>query len=182
MRRRSSRVAIVFAFGLLVIGCEEEDRNAGGGGGIDTSAANKTKKKSSNTEGPTNADRRLEFSYSPVGKRDPFRSYLADLSEAQAQTISRPIQATERFELDQYRLTGLITGTSQPKALVEDPEGVGHTVRIGSYIGKNGGVVRRITTKGFVVTEEFRAPTGELVKVPITVKLPRAEIEVIGGQ
>ncbi len=145
--------------------------------------ASKTKKAPKPAaEAPTDEVPAYEFSYSPVGKRDPFRSYLADLADAEEQTVQRPVQATERFELDQYRLTGLVTGTSQPKALVEDPEGVGHTVRIGSYIGKNGGVITRITSDGFVVTEEFRAPTGELVKVPITVKLPKPEIEIIGGQ
>ncbi|MEL6544691.1 MAG: pilus assembly protein PilP, partial [Myxococcota bacterium] len=132
-------------------------------------------------EKPTDARSGFEFSYSPVGKRDPFRSYLAELGDVRQQTVKRPVQATERFELDQYRLTGLITGTSQPKALVEDPDKVGHTVRIGSYIGKNGGVITRITSDGFVVTEEFRAPTGELVKVPITVKLPKPEIEIVGN-
>ncbi|MEO1173152.1 MAG: pilus assembly protein PilP [Myxococcota bacterium] len=178
MRRRSSRLAVTVGLVLALGACgEDETLN---GAPIDTSKVKKTKK--ADAEERATSESALEFSYSPVGKRDPFRSYLADLSEAQAQTISRPVQATERFELDQYRLTGLITGTSQPKALVEDPEGVGHTVRIGSYIGKNGGVVRRITANGFVVTEEFRAPTGELVKVPITVKLPRAEIEIIGDR
>lgn len=143
---------------------------------------NTKKAKKAPAEAPTDEVPAYEFSYSPIGKRDPFRSYLADLAETQEQAAQRPVQATERFELDQYRLTGLITGTSQPKALVEDPEGVGHTVRIGSYIGKNGGVITRITSDGFVVTEEFRAPTGELVKVPITVKLPKPEIEIIGGR
>lgn len=121
------------------------------------------------------------YAYSPVGKRDPFRSYLAVLEESGEPVAQRAPVPTERFELDQYQLTGLVTGTSQPKALIEDPEGVGHTVRIGTYMGKNGGVVTRISQTGLVVTERFRAPTGELVKVPITIKLPRSDLEIIGS-
>lgn len=111
------------------------------------------------------------FAYSPVGKRDPFRSYLADLKETE-KTSTRPVHATERFELDQYRLTGIIHGTSQPKAMVEDPEGVGHTLRVGSRIGRNGGRVTRISAKGIIVMEEFVDPIGKRMRVTTTLKLP----------
>lgn len=120
------------------------------------------------------------WTYSPVGMRDPFRSYLADLSENKKNEPSKKSEETEKYELDQYRLTGLITGTAQPKAMVEDPKGDGHVLRIGSRLGKNGGVVTRITATGIVVTEEFRAPTGERVRVPITIKLPQPELNLVG--
>lgn len=119
-----------------------------------------------------------EWSYSPIGKRDPFRSYLADLTEKQAEDDVRRPDPTEKYELDQYRLTGLITGTAQPKALVEDPEKIGHVVRVGTRLGKNGGRITRISNTGIIVTEEYRAPTGEKVKVPITVNLPKPPIEM----
>ena len=122
------------------------------------------------------------YSYSTVGKRDPFRSYIADLREiARAEDVRRP-ESTEKFELDQYRLTGLVTGTSQQQAMVEDPDGLGHVVRVGSRLGKNGGRVTRIEVDKIVVTEEFRAPTGERIRVPITVRLPRSDTEIIGEQ
>ena len=72
----------------------------------------------------------------------------------------------------------LAIGTAQPKAMVEDPSGTGHTLRIGSRLGKNGGRVTRITSLGIVVTEEFRAPTGERVRVPIQILLPKPELEL----
>lgn len=117
------------------------------------------------------------FAYSSVGKRDPFRSYLADLRETQ-KTSARPVQATERFELAQYRLTGIIHGTSQPKAMVEDPEGVGHTLRVGSRVGRNGGRVTRISAKGIVVIEEFVDPIGKRMRVPTTLRLPEDPNEI----
>jgi type IV pilus assembly protein PilP len=120
----------------------------------------------------------VTWSYSPVGKRDPFHSYLADLEEQAAQEQEHKVEETEKFELDQYRLTGLVTGTAQPKAMVEDPIGVGHVLHIGSRLGKNAGRVTRISDDAIVVTEEFRAPTGERVRLPITIKLPKPEIEL----
>jgi type IV pilus assembly protein PilP len=111
------------------------------------------------------------YSYSPVGKRDPFRTYLAELVQAPEKS-SQPKGATEQFEINQYRLVGLITGTSQPKAMVEDPEGVGHLLQVGSKLGRNGGRVKRITAKSIVVVEEFVDPQGKKTTVPMTIKLP----------
>ena len=118
------------------------------------------------------------WSYSPVGKRDPFHSYLADMEEQAAQDKEHKVEETEKFELDQYRLTALVTGTAQPKAMVEDPNGTGHVVHIGSRLGKNSGRVTRIAEDAIVVTEEFRNPLGERVRVPITIKLPKPETEL----
>jgi type IV pilus assembly protein PilP len=123
-----------------------------------------------------------QFSYSPVGKRDPFYSYLADLQNAVEAPTQRTREPTETYELDQYRLTGLVTGTAQPRAMVEDPEGKGHVISIGTRLGKRGGVVTRIAGEGIIVTEEFRTPTGDKVRVPITVKLPQPELEMGSGQ
>ena len=112
------------------------------------------------------------FTYSPVGKRDPFRSFLADLEAQRENEAQRPLSATEQFDIDQYRLTALVTGTSQPKAMVEDPAGVGHTLRVGSRLGKNGGRVTRISATGVLVTEELVNGVGKRVRVPVTLKLP----------
>ncbi len=122
------------------------------------------------------------YSYSTVGKRDPFRSYIADLRELARSSEERRPESTEKFELDQYRLTGLVTGTSQPQAMVEDPDGMGHVLRVGARLGKNGGRITRIAVDQIIVTEEFRAPTGERIRVPITVRLPRSDTEIIGEQ
>ncbi len=126
------------------------------------------------------ADNNPKYSYSPVGKRDPFRSYIADLRELARSEEERNPETTEKYELDQYRLTGLVTGTSQPQAMVEDPDGMGYVLRVGARLGKNGGRITRIATDQIVVTEEFRAPTGERIRVPITVRLPRSETELVG--
>lgn len=123
------------------------------------------------------------FAYSPVGKRDPFRSYLSDLAEQNnAHHPERKLEETEYFEVDQYHLTGLITGISQPKAMVEDPDGRGHVVHIGSRVGKNGGLVSQIAPHGLLIIEETHDAMGKLVRLPITLKLPQTEFDDIANR
>ena len=116
------------------------------------------------------------FSYSPIGKRDPFKSYISVLVKDPDGAKNTEISPTEEYELDQYQLTGLLSGTSQPRALVSDPKGAGHVIKIGTRLGRNGGRVTRISNNTVEVIEEFRAPTGERIRVPITIELPREEI------
>ncbi|MFC1610149.1 pilus assembly protein PilP [Myxococcota bacterium] len=174
--------ALGWAMGLglgLCLGCGEDSQQPAAQKET-TPVANPTQAKPLTAEAmppSTPAKPEQVWSYSPVGKRDPFRSYLADMGRSKGKKEKNP-EDTEMFELDQYRLTGLVTGTAQPKAMVEDPDGKGHVLRIGSRLGKNGGRITRIAVDGIVVTEEFRAPTGERIRVPIEIKLPQPEVNL----
>lgn len=168
--RLSSNIALAVLLGLAACG---EDESAAPPPPPPPKAKAKAK-----AAGAAPAAAAVPFAYSPVGKRDPFQSYLAELRAAGAAEAKRKREATEEYELDQYKLSGLVTGTAQPKAMVEDPTGRGFAVVIGSRLGKNSGVVTRISSTEIVVTEEFRAPTGEKVRVPITVKMPAPELDI----
>jgi type IV pilus assembly protein PilP len=109
------------------------------------------------------------YVYNPIGKRDPFRSFLATGTREEDDTPRTPLQ---RYDLDQYALVGVIWGIDRPRALVEDPENTGHVIEIGTYIGKNWGKVTQITSSGVVVTEEYQTFDGELVVNEIPMKLP----------
>lgn len=110
-----------------------------------------------------------QYSYNPIGKRDPFRSFLNfDTDSGQG----RGTLPTQRFEIDQYKLAGLIWGVDRPRALVEDPDKVGHVLEIGTYIGKNWGKVTQITSGEVIVTEEYQTLDGELVVNNISLTLP----------
>jgi type IV pilus assembly protein PilP len=172
-RRDRTRLLGLAAAGLLAA-CGSKDT------GPATTEVPKVVKKAS-TAVTQQQDAAPQFSYSPVGKRDPFYSYLAEVQATNDTHTERKREATESFELDQYRLTGLVTGTAQPRAMVEDPDGKGHVVSINSRLGKRGGIVTRITNEGIIVTEEFRTPTGDKVRVPITIKLPQPELEGNGA-
>ncbi len=113
-----------------------------------------------------------EYAYSPVGKRDPFRSVLADLAEG-PRADNQPACTSPlcRWDLDQFRLVGVVSGMSNPLAMVEDPKGKGYILQRGTQIGKNAGKVTQIRPAEVVVTEIVRT-TGKPVPNPIVLKLP----------
>ncbi|MFH1467269.1 MAG: pilus assembly protein PilP [Pseudomonadota bacterium] len=108
-----------------------------------------------------------EYVYNPIGKRDPFRTFIATADDEEIRSPT-PLQ---RYELEQYKLTGIVWGVDRPRALVEDPEGMGHVIELGTYIGKKWGKVTQITSSQLVVTEEYLTPDGALVVNPIEIKL-----------
>jgi type IV pilus assembly protein PilP len=110
-----------------------------------------------------------DYVYNPIGKRDPFRSFLSTGGRVKDETPRTPLQ---RYEIDEYRLVGIIWGIDRPRALVEDPDKIGHVMEIGTYIGKNWGKVTQITSTDVVVTEEYQTLDGELVVNPIRLTLP----------
>ena len=114
------------------------------------------------------------YVYNPIGKRDPFRSFLSIGTRTDDTTPRTPLQ---KYEIDQYVLVGIIWGIDRPRALVEDPEGVGHVMELGTYIGRNWGKVTQISGNEVTVTEEYQTIDGELVVNPRTMRLP----ESLGG-
>jgi type IV pilus assembly protein PilP len=94
-----------------------------------------------------------EWSYSSAGKRDPFRTYLADLEKSQSGLTTRCATPLGRYEVEQLKIVAVITGLEDPVAMVEAPNGVGYAVRRGACIGKNGGVVAAIRSGEIIVTE-----------------------------
>ncbi len=99
-----------------------------------------------------------QYSYSAIGKRDPFRSPLDDLI-IQGQADSQcPLC---KWEIDQLRLVAVVTGTGNPVAMVEDPDGVGHVVRQGTQVGRRNGKVTTIRRDEVVVAELAHDPFGK---------------------
>ena len=63
-----------------------------------------------------------EWSYSSVGKRDPFRSYLSELSKQSGALATRCATPLGRFELEQLKLVAVVTGLENPVAMVRGAE------------------------------------------------------------
>lgn len=108
------------------------------------------------------------FVYSPIGKRDPFRSPLDDLIVAHASESHCPLC---RWEIDQLKLVAVITGTGSPMAMVEDPNGVGHLVRQGTAVGRLGGRVTMIQRDQVLITETSHDPFGKLIQNRASLKI-----------
>ncbi len=114
-----------------------------------------------------------EWSYSSVGKRDPFRSYLFEIARAQGGLSTRCATPLGRFELDQLKLVAVVTGLEDPVAMVEAPSRVGYTIRRGACIGKNGGVVAAIRTGEVVVSEWAMRADGTRDRTQTVLRLPK---------
>ncbi|NJK89764.1 MAG: pilus assembly protein PilP, partial [Myxococcales bacterium] len=128
------------------------------------------------TEGTTeeNAEEEageIPYAYSPIGSADPFRN-LFDVEEARNEDELTELQ---RFELDQLRLVAVVSRIATPYAMVEDPQGKGHTLTRGTLIGKNWGQVAQIREDCVVVREEYRDYTGRKVTNRTSLCLPKPE-------
>lgn len=172
----SSKLALLL---LLLVGCEQ----VGTGSGGNTNSAGPIARTAPGAPSTTAAtETAQDFVYASVGKRDPFRSYLLDIKESSSQDLEqRRREATEQFELHQYRLTGLITGTARPKAMVEDPQGRGHVLHVGSRLGRNNGRISQIIPTGITVHEEVRDATGKKTRVPVQIPMPKSDIELLAN-
>jgi type IV pilus assembly protein PilP len=114
-----------------------------------------------------------EWSYSSVGKRDPFRSFLSELDKEAGSLATRCATPLGRFELEQLRLVAVVTGLEDPVAMVEAPTGVGYSVRRGACIGKNGGAVAAVRTGELVVSEWATRADGSRDRTQTIIRLPK---------
>ena len=122
------------------------------------------------------------YVYSPIGKRDPFQNQSVvqqgfGRSAANPGRVKTPL---EKWPLDQLKLSLTVTGTAAPMAMVEDPERRGWPVRIGDFIGQNGGKVTGIHRDEIVVTETITDhstgrvyPQNVKLAVPVTAEEQR---------
>ena len=116
------------------------------------------------------------WSYSSVGKRDPFRGFLSERQGGGAALSTRCATPLGRYELEQFRLVAVITGLEDPVAMVQAPNGTGYTVRRGSCIGKNGGSVAAVRTGQVVVAEWATRADGTRDRTQTVLSLPKPEI------
>jgi type IV pilus assembly protein PilP len=112
------------------------------------------------------------YTYNAVNRRDPFRSYLDELQVTEEQTgDTSKLTKLQKLDLDKLRLVTVVVGTATPMAMVEDPDGVGHTIRVGTLVGKHFGQVKYIRRGEVVIQEEFRDFTQKRVAQLRTLRL-----------
>jgi len=127
------------------------------------------------------------YTFSPTGKRDPFRSPMVDQGGRPEGPTGVCTEVLCQFDLDQLRLVAVVTGDANPLAMVEDPQGRGHLVRKGVKMGKQGGEVTQILRDSVTVTEGLVTPDGKKSKVnhPLHLKQDTAttpELNLMNGK
>lgn len=144
--------AIALAFGLSVLSaCDDPPPPPKKNSAVDTTASDALKSPEED-ETPE-----VAYAYSPIGKRDPFKSLFEEISKVQG---SEELTELQRYDIDQLKLIAIITGPATPYAMVEDPQKKGHTVTRGTLIGKNWGRISAVTQRCLTVKEEYRDYTG----------------------
>jgi type IV pilus assembly protein PilP len=170
------------ALALSATGCEEApppaappaSGAAATGQGAEGAAADPAAAAGATGEATSGAEQasELAYAYSPIGKRDPFRSLFDQL---QREEQSQQLTELQKFELDQLKLVAIVSRTATPYAMVEDPNLKGHTLTRGTLIGKNWGRVAQINPECVVIKEEYRDYTGRKVTNNTSMCLPKPE-------
>jgi len=123
----------------------------------------------------------VNFIYSPVNKRDPFRPPFLEVFDKtklknpnlqeNKPRIEVPKTELERFELDQLKVAATITGVANPMAMIQLPGGKGVMAKRGTAIGRNGGRIARIQSDGIEISEVFRDVTGKRIVNRVTLRI-----------
>lgn len=92
------------------------------------------------------------YSYDPSGRRDPFKPIGLEKQASEGNLDLPPLQ---RVGLTEVSLIAIIWGGYGYSAMVQTPDGKGYTVRQGTKIGPNNGVISTITESSLVVQERF---------------------------
>ncbi|MFT3706786.1 MAG: pilus assembly protein PilP [Archangium sp.] len=97
----------------------------------------------------------VDYVYSSLNKRDPFRSFTErvvgptpGVNPEIGDGCSEPLC---KMDLDELTVVAVVSGDANPLAMLEDRTGVGHLVRRNTRMGKQGGKVVQILRDCIVV-------------------------------
>jgi type IV pilus assembly protein PilP len=112
-------------------------------------------------------------------KKDPFKPFASEVAARQAKAKPSAKASTEdllpiqRYDVNKFKVSGVIAGLKENTALVIDPEGRGYVVREGMLIGNGDGRISRITSSSIEVVEHYRDDKGHNRKSTIMLTLPK---------
>jgi len=121
--------------------------------------------------------------YDPRGKADPFKPFLLTqkaTAEGSGEAKRKPLTPLQKMALSEIQagLRAIIWGKMGNKALVEDATGKGYVVTVGTYVGQNDGIVKKIFEDRIVVEEYIRDPVeNRLTTNEVILKLKKVETE-----
>ena len=90
-----------------------------------------------------------------------YQALITKANEVADEQARTPLQA----KLESLRMAGVIWDGSQIAALVETPDGHGHTIKVGSLLGPNYGSVESIDQEKIVIVERVRDFEGNILSV-----------------
>ena len=120
-------------------------------------------------------DSKDDYVYTPGGKTDPFKSFIAEQEAVEEKKKSKPKTYLETLDLSQLELVAVILNHDKNWAMVRDSKGIGHMIVVGTAIGTNGGIVSDIKVREVVIHEEYKDFRGKMITKDIKKKLPSLE-------
>jgi type IV pilus assembly protein PilP len=115
------------------------------------------------------------FRYIVGERRDPFTSLLAERKPLQE--AGEPETPLQQFGLNELRLSAIVIGKGEPRAMLVAPNNKAYIISAGVKIGRNQGVVTQITQDEVVVQERFEDFSGALKTEIKKITLPSREGE-----
>jgi len=112
------------------------------------------------------------YVYSPAGRRDPFMPIIIKEEKKALAGAKTPL---ERFHISEFKLAGIVWGGLGYHAMLEGPDGKGYFIRVGTKIGPNQGVVKKITQTTMTIEEKYKDLTGETNRKEITIELRKKQ-------
>jgi type IV pilus assembly protein PilP len=111
-------------------------------------------------------------------RKDPFKPGIVEVKQvakgtAKEVVINMNLLPIQRVEVEKFKVTGIIAGLKENRALILDPEGKAYVAKTGMLIGPNNGKVVRITSNTVEIEENFKDDSGRLKKRTVKLALQR---------
>jgi type IV pilus assembly protein PilP len=123
----------------------------------------------------------VEFTYDPAGKPDPFMPLVSEPAVTSQKTPgveveNADIPPLQKYDLSEFNLVAIIIrDDNESTAMVEDKAGYGYILKQGMLIGKNNGIIRRITPSTIVVEEKTVDPSGSEKNNTVTLSVANTQ-------
>ncbi len=114
------------------------------------------------------------FNYLSEGRRDPFVP-LTHIKKPLIIDDDEPATPLQSYDVDQFRLIGVIVGKGASKAMVVAPDGKSYVLAKGVKIGKNNGVVIKINSNVILVEEKYYDFSGNVIENIQEITVPKRE-------
>ena len=125
------------------------------------------------------AEEAVKYRYDPLGKKDPFKPAIQEEKKLKQVIVAKgPLTPLQKYSLTDLRVVAIISGTDDPKAMVEDSKGDGYILSKGTLIGDQYGEVSEIKENEVIVVEKIIDPdSGEIVNRNVSLILYKPEEE-----
>lgn len=108
------------------------------------------------------------YVYDPAGLRDPFEALV--MIRKPILDDGKPLTPLQKYDLSQFRLSAVVVGKEEPMAMVVAPGGKAYVLKPGVKIGKNGGVVTKVSPEAVYVEEKYYDFTGKLSATSLEIR------------